>query len=63
MPTLFPEAVDLPDGPLLERPSVLRAVFAAGQEHEDTFFSVVFLVCATTVLACGAALAGFAYIR
>ncbi|CAE7798580.1 unnamed protein product [Symbiodinium sp. CCMP2456] len=68
MPTLFPEPVDLqgaeqPDGPLWERPSVLRAVFAAGQEHEDAFFSIVLLMLATTALACGAALAGFAYIR
>ncbi|CAE7811229.1 unnamed protein product [Symbiodinium sp. CCMP2456] len=68
MPTLFPEPVDLqgaeqPDGPLWERPSVLRAVFAAGQEQEDDFFAIVLFVFATTVLACGAALACFAYIR
>jgi len=52
MPTLFPDEVPLPNGPLLERPSALLAAYKAGQHHEDTLWLFVVVALVLAIGAC-----------
>eukprot|EP00435_Cladocopium_sp_Y103_P002654 s5519_g1.t1 len=56
MPTLFPEKVSLPNGPLSRSPSELLAAYRAGAQHEDHMVLVLLLVAALVLLTMAVAM-------